>query len=526
MQKKKSNKLNRDDLVKLLDYLTQKLPKQISTPPFIDSNDRATDNLFKSFLCIDANNGKAAAPIISAMPIYGKMSLSNSGIGSSSYSTIWKNDVKNYRSRISSISTEIDVAQLHVASTSQPSIAGTVITSLVDNTNSVDPLYGLQPNEPSWALLPIPPTLMQTMHLWKFRKNQALAFLICATGLLKTKRDDAGIPILPNYEDQLRVIIVGEAGVGKSHVLRSLMWFAYQNGWAESTVVTSYQGRPVSNLRNPAVRGMTSCSLHQINARTNNSGRSNAISKQNLMNNFAKLVLDITDECSLTSADHFDACNKQAHRGLCSRDVIDSPFGGIHKILCMDPLQHTPVGGGPLWYGEANSVQQAYFAVRQHGNAPAQNKLLGIASGTALFKQFTTVVVLDEQMRQDDCIPGANDLHKLLSSIRQHGIIASTFEKLNSRAIGNKLPGIPNHIFDLVNPAFIVPRHSLIDIINKKVVPFKAKQLNKRLISFFADITMQDNDNVGHSLPSQILNLAKNRPKKGNFFHCRIYLFK
>ena len=77
------------------------------------------------------------------------------------------------------------------------------------------------------------------------------------------------------------MIIVGEAGVGKSHVLRSLTWFAYQHGWADSTMVTSYP----------------SCVLHQINARANNSGRSNAISKTNLMNNFAKLVLDIADEC-------------------------------------------------------------------------------------------------------------------------------------------------------------------------------------------------------------------------------------
>ncbi len=102
-------------------------------------------------------------------------------------------------------------------------------------------------------------------------KKHTLAFYIYATGLLKTKRDDVGISILPRYDNRLRVIIVGEAGVGKSHVLRSLMWFAYQHGWADSTVVTSYQGRPVSNFPNPAVRGMTSCMLHQINARANNS---------------------------------------------------------------------------------------------------------------------------------------------------------------------------------------------------------------------------------------------------------------
>jgi hypothetical protein len=127
------------------------------------------------------------------------------------------------------------------------------------------------------------------------------------------------------------------------------MWFAYHHGWADSTVVTTYQVRPVSNLRNIAVRSMTSYMLHQVNARANNSGRSNAINKTNLMNNFAKLVLDITHECSLTSADHFDACIMQAHRGLCNRDIVDSPFGGLHKILCMDPFQHTPMGGGPLW---------------------------------------------------------------------------------------------------------------------------------------------------------------------------------
>ena len=73
--------------------------------------------------------------------------------------------------------------------------------------------------------------MTQTMHLWKFRKKQALAFNICAIGLLTTKRDDARIPILPSYDDQLRGIFVGEAGVGKSHVLRGLMWFAYQHGW-------------------------------------------------------------------------------------------------------------------------------------------------------------------------------------------------------------------------------------------------------------------------------------------------------
>jgi hypothetical protein len=85
---------------------------------------------------------------------------------------------------------------------------------------------------------------------------------------------------------------------------------------------------------------------------------------------------------------------------------------------------------------------------------------------------------------------------------------------LNSRAINNRLNDIHIHIFDLVNPVFIVPRHTLIDIVNREDVPFKAQFLNKRLVSFYDDITTQDTDNVGHDLPIHIITLARNDPKK------------
>jgi hypothetical protein len=54
-----------------------------------------------------------------------------------------------------------------------------------------------------------------------------------------------------------------------------------------------------------------------------------------------------------------------------------------------------------------------YLAFRQRDNAPAQNKLFGIAASTSLSKKFTIGVVLDEQMRQDDDIPRAKELHTL-----------------------------------------------------------------------------------------------------------------
>ncbi len=74
------------------------------------------------------------------------------------------------------------------------------------------------------------------------------------------------------------------------------------------------------------------------------------------------------------------------------------------------------------------------------------------------------------------------------------------FKQVNSRTINNKLQDIRNHVFDLVDPAFIVPRHALIDIVNIEIVPFIAKLLSKRLVLCYAYITTQDNDKVGHEL--------------------------
>ena len=69
-------------------------------------------------------------------------------------------------------------------------------------------------------------------------------------------------------------------------------------------------------------------------------------------------------------------------------------------------------------------------------------------------------------------------------------------------------------LLDLVNLVFIVPRYALIDTVNREIVPYKATFFYKRLVSFYADITTQGSDDVGHDLPAQILNLARKRPKK------------
>jgi hypothetical protein len=61
-----------------------------------------------------------------------------------------------------------------IIGTSQAGIA-CIVSISINNTISIDPSHGTKLNELSWTLLPIPPTMTQTMHLWKFRKK-ALEF--------------------------------------------------------------------------------------------------------------------------------------------------------------------------------------------------------------------------------------------------------------------------------------------------------------------------------------------------------------
>jgi hypothetical protein len=195
-RKKNCNKLNRNDLIKLLNYITLKKPRDFRSQFLQDVNDNATDKLIKSYVSIGNDNGKAPAIYSSAMTIHSKMSLHAFCSGSTGYSRKWRNNIRKNRSRINrnilAITPDSSVINdtNFIYRTSQAGIARIVLVC-INNTISIDPSHGAKPNEPCWTLLSIPPTVTQTMHLCKFRKKRVLAFYICAFGLLKTKRDDA-----------------------------------------------------------------------------------------------------------------------------------------------------------------------------------------------------------------------------------------------------------------------------------------------------------------------------------------------
>ena len=168
-RKKNCNTLNRKDFIKLLNYMTLKLPSNFDFQPLYDVNDNATDKLVKSYVSIANDNGKAPTIYSYATTIHSKMSLHVFGNGSIGYSRIWRNSIENVRSRINSNIHAITpnsflINDTNFIGTNQASIAGIDYVS-TNNTISNDPSHGAKLNVPSWTLLPIPPTMTQTIRL-------------------------------------------------------------------------------------------------------------------------------------------------------------------------------------------------------------------------------------------------------------------------------------------------------------------------------------------------------------------------
>ena len=82
------------DLIKLLNFINLELPTNALSEPLHDVNDTATDKLFTSYVSMSNDNDNAPAIIVSSMILYSKISLHAFGSRSTSYSTIWRNNIK------------------------------------------------------------------------------------------------------------------------------------------------------------------------------------------------------------------------------------------------------------------------------------------------------------------------------------------------------------------------------------------------------------------------------------------------
>ncbi|KAM4061847.1 PIF1-like helicase [Hirsutella rhossiliensis] len=243
-------------------------------------------------------------------------------------------------------------------------------------------------------------------------EKQAIALLIVCRQLDRIRQgDDAG----GDGGGQLCLFIGGEGGTGKSRVIEALVELLARRDLSSRVLVTATSGTAAARIN-----GITLHSACGLTGERFVDGRSR-------MDWQEKEVL-VIDEVSMLGARTLHAANEQ----LCRLRGSARDFGGIPVvILCGDFHQFRPVQERSILLPSAAVAwdEDGAFAAEQRRRHDKAH---------ALWRRFTTVVMLDEQMRA----AGDPELRRLLGRIRRGEQDRSDLELLNSRCYrpGRRIP--------------------------------------------------------------------------------------
>ncbi|XP_044717892.1 PIF1-like helicase domain-containing protein [Hirsutella rhossiliensis] len=232
-------------------------------------------------------------------------------------------------------------------------------------------------------------------------EKQSIALLVVCRQLDRVRRAEvAG----DDGDGQLCLFIGGEGGTGKSRVIEALMELLSRRDLSSQMLVTATSGTAAARINGITLHSACGLTVGQAGGLTREldgvrlpGAGERFVDGRSRMDWREKEVL-VVDEVSMLGARTLHAANER----LCRLRGSARDFGGIPVVIfCGDFHQFRP-------------VQERR---RQHDKAHA------------LWRRFTTVVMLDEQMRA----AGDPELQRLLGRIRRGEQDRSDMELLNSR---------------------------------------------------------------------------------------------
>ncbi|KAM5349348.1 hypothetical protein ACJ41O_005853 [Fusarium nematophilum] len=306
-------------------------------------------------------------------------------------------------------------------------------------------LTAREPEEERPSVLPTaevrfgPPTTFlaagrQLAERFTLNRKQSVAFLlICRQLDLIQRGEGATGPAVP----QLCQFVGGEGGTGKSRVIEVLVELFTIMGISNRLLVTATSGTAAARINGITIH--SACNFSKDTSRIS-SGRDKGvggIDSSNSSNcyvngpsrmNWQEKYLLIVDEISMLGARTLYMVNEQ----LCRLRGSAQDFGGIPVVLfCGDFHQFRPV--------QERSILLPSAAVAwEHDNSFKVEQRRQHDKAHALWKRFTTVIMLDEQVRA----AGDPELRGLLTRIRLGIQDQSDVDLLNSRCYqeGRRIP--------------------------------------------------------------------------------------
>jgi hypothetical protein len=287
---------------------------------------------------------------------------------------------------------------------------------------------------------------------------------------------------------QLRMIIPGEGGTGKSHTIQTITNNFIRQNAKHWLVKGAYTGIAAS-----IIDGST---LHVLTAMPIRGSRS-AQTMKKLREFWKNKRYLIIDEMSMLSRDLFAKLSKilTIVLGTENDPSRNLSFGGLNVILAGDFHQFPPVvcrRSAPLFYPNNSRFDNSEEII-----------------GREIYEQFTTVVRLTKQIRVEDPI-----WHDILQHVRYGNCKERHISLLRELIIDNSYSKWPPHTYDTPpwdSAVLVTPRHSVRHAWNSAMAK-KHCVLNRRQL--FISHAHDTIHGQSLSLAERFATLTKTRGKK------------
>ncbi len=304
------------------------------------------------------------------------------------------------------------------------------------------------------------------VDLAALRRDQYRAYDIIIWHLEQTL---AGAHVPP-----LRMVLYGEGGTGKSRVIQTVTEAFASHSASFMLVKAAYTGIAAS-----LIDGKTTHVIGHIGV--GSEGKLSDDGKRLLQAFWAKKRYLIVDEYSMLAKSFLAYLSRNIGIALEGEEGMDgdASFGGINVILCGDLHQFPPVARSP-W-------EALFTRTDPERDLDYPERILG----RKIYEEFTTVVVLHEQMRVTDMV-----WRDFLVHLRYGRVRPDHLAMLRSLVVGGTATMPPQSLSgtDWANAALVTPRHGVRKAWNSRAARKCCKESGQRLYIVTAEDRVQNRE--------------------------------
>jgi hypothetical protein len=255
------------------------------------------------------------------------------------------------------------------------------------------------------------------------QQHKALTYM--ATSFLQTLFKKRYNYTTNTAQEQLRMVLFGQAGTGKSAIIKAMHYLAKMFNAEDAFLVMAYTGVAAININGITVDKFI----------YRNHGYKDLPEKTltKFLQKHQHTIMMVYDEKSFLA--HQDLVLSH-HRTTQAFGSLDNsiPFAGIHQILSGDFLQLPKVQSTFMLY------QVPIYSFHANNTADLTSRTHAL-QGFHIYRTFTTVVELTQNMRQQG--PFMDQLQRF----RDGAFTADDLEKWNERVVGTPTcPTLPSNI--------------------------------------------------------------------------------